>query len=140
MSNSLASGKLRQLHLLLGLFFTPAIMFFSISGTLQTFQMHEAHDDYVAAPAIAAMATVHKEQVIDVHAFDPRPADAPPPRKHPGQKLVPMKWFVLFMAIGLIMSQLTGIALAIRYKRERIQMAAALVLGTIVPIAILQLQ
>jgi hypothetical protein len=134
------NDKIRRLHLFLGVFFAPSILFFAVTGTLQTFQFHEAHDTYVPPPAISALAAVHKEQSLELEAFAPRPADARPPRPHASQKLVPLKWFILLMSLGLVASQVTGIMLSFRYRRDRIQMFAALALGTLVPIGLAFLQ
>jgi hypothetical protein len=127
------NDKIRKWHLLVGLFFAPSLITFAVTGTLQTFQFHEAHDDYVPPAVISAMAAVHKEQTVELEAFAPPAHDARPPRKHPAQKIVLLKWFVLFMALGLIASQITGVIMALRYKRDRKQMIAALLLGTVIP-------
>lgn len=131
------NDKVRKAHLVLGLFFAPSILFFTITGTLQTFQLHEPHDTYVPPPAISALASVHKEQALDLAAFaPPAPAEGGPQRAHPGQKIVPLKWFVLLMSFGLIASQISGIMLALRYRRDRNQMFVSLALGTVMPIAL----
>lgn len=55
---------LRTLHLYLGMFFAPTIIFFAISGALQTLGLHEAEDATSVKPPrwIATIASLHKEQ------------------------------------------------------------------------------
>ena len=42
---------LRQIHLYLGVFTAPAILFFALSGVLQTFGLHETTKDSSYKPA-----------------------------------------------------------------------------------------
>ena len=65
----------RKLHRYLGVFFTPAILFFAFTGALQTFGLHESKQRGEPPPVawIAALASVHKDQ----HLPQPRRAAAP---------------------------------------------------------------
>ena len=59
----------RTIHLYLGIFLTPALLFFAFSGALQTFGLHETnrdHPNYKPAHWIAVMAQIHKKQVTAV--------------------------------------------------------------------------
>src|SRR5947209_4350231 len=57
----------RQLHLYLGLFFAPSIVFFAFTGTLQTFSLHEnKHPGDHNPQWIATLASVHKDQALPV--------------------------------------------------------------------------
>src|SRR5437588_10360971 len=57
----------RQLHLYLGLFFAPSIIFFAFTGTLQTFSLHEnKHPGDHHPQWIATLASIHKDQVLPV--------------------------------------------------------------------------
>src|SRR5690349_2922525 len=135
---------LRLVHFYLGVFFAPTIIFFSFSGMLQTFSLHENHQGLPGIPWVTALAEVHKNQRVpetwtgkepEAEAAKPaapapavgsavakaepeksaepvRPAanvaqaaprPAPPKRR---EKSFPLKVFVGFMAIGLIISSL----------------------------------
>lgn len=61
----------RQIHRYLSVFFTPAILFFSFSGALQTFHLHESAQRGAPPPVawIAEMASLHKDQ----HLLQARP-------------------------------------------------------------------
>jgi hypothetical protein len=57
----------RQLHLYLGLFFAPSIIFFAFTGCLQTFSFHENKNPGDHHPQwIATLASIHKDQVLPV--------------------------------------------------------------------------
>ena len=150
--------RLRQWHQYLGVFFAPAIMFFAFSGALQTFSLHEGgHGSAYEPPAwIVAIASVHKDQRLP----QARPAESAPaqkaghadgadhrpdagdhrPGKGPsGPSPLPLKIFVLCMAIGLISSALLGITIALRNKSARRTSLIALALGTAVPVLLLLL-
>jgi hypothetical protein len=65
MSRSHAVLKfLRQIHLYLGIFTTPALLFFAITGALQTFSLHEQTrgSDYKPPALLAELGQLHKKQ------------------------------------------------------------------------------
>ena len=55
---------LRLVHFYLGVFFAPTIIFFSFSGALQTFSLHENHQGKPGIPWVTALAEVHKNQRV----------------------------------------------------------------------------
>lgn len=153
--------KLRQLHRYLGVFFTPAIVFFALTGALQALGLHEAerHGDPAPYPWIAAMASLHKDQ----HLPQPRKAHAAPPAAEsaaaaaapkdeqaahatpaaakqaqgepPEQKSTwPLKLFVLALAAGLCLSSLTGLYIALSNPRSRVQVGLTLAGGVLLPL------
>src|SRR5438309_1581798 len=71
---------IRQLHLYLGLFFAPSIIFFAFTGALQTFSLHEnKHPGDHHPQWIATLASVHKDQELPVKR--PPKAQAPAKKK-----------------------------------------------------------
>jgi uncharacterized iron-regulated membrane protein len=58
----------RKTHLYLGVFTAPAILFFALSGALQTFSLHEAArgSSYTPARWILVLAQIHKKQTAQV--------------------------------------------------------------------------
>ena len=70
----------RQIHLYTGLFIAPAILFFALSGALQTFNLHEASrtSDYKPPTWIVHLSRIHKDQTFTIPVRKPRPADAAP--------------------------------------------------------------
>ena len=137
-------NNVRRLHLYLGLFFAPCILFFAFTGALQTFGLHESRKDhsYVPPAWIATLARVHKDQRLGDHARKPLvPSDAGLPREREqsaGQEhLVLLKWFVLFMSLGLIISTALGIYMSFAYNRNRIVLWSLLVSGILLPLLFL---
>jgi hypothetical protein len=77
----------RLLHLYLGIFTAPALIFFSITGALQTFSFHETTrgSDYKPPRIIAELSQLHKKQTLVVPAKKaqaPAQADKPAADKH----------------------------------------------------------
>lgn len=139
--------KLRRYHLYLGVFFAPAIMFFSISGSLQTFQLHE-EKGYGGTPPnwIVWLASVHKDQAPPRETkSSPSPAEhklGPPPpssRATPRPSPLPLKIFVLLMALGLFISALVGLTIALASRVTRRRYVAILFAGAVAPIVLLWL-
>ena len=138
---------IRRLHLYLGMFFAPAILFFAVSGGIQTFRLTERP----GAPAWTQwIASLHKDQApprprparpaADRHADDhddhggdhDRPA-AGPARHDP----FALKVFVGLMSIGLTLSTLLGIAVALTLPAARRVSIVALIAGAVLPLALL---
>ncbi len=142
----------RQLHLYLGTFFAPAILFFSITGALQTFSFHERTGGSSYDPPLLLMklAQLHKKQTLTIAPKKPvrqtvdRPAErrasrpapeATEPHAQPISTLV-MKWFTFLMAIGLSTTTLLGIYMAFKYNRDRRLVWGLLLVGTVLPTVI----
>lgn len=150
---------LRKLHRYLGVFFTPAILFFAFTGALQTFGLHESKQRGEPPPVawIATLASLHKDQHL------PQARRAAPPRKAPvvgaaapshdmatanpqppaadaheqEKSTLPLKLFVLAVAIGLCITSLLGLTLAFSNPRKRKEAGVMLVLGTLLPLLLL---
>jgi len=56
--------RLRQWHSYIGLFIAPSVIFFSLTGALQLFSLHEAHGTYQPPAILEKLASVHKDQVL----------------------------------------------------------------------------
>ncbi len=67
---------LRKVHLYAGIFTTPALIFFAITGALQTFSLHETTpgSNYKPPVWIASLAQLHKKQTTVVPVRRIRPA------------------------------------------------------------------
>ena len=137
----------RTLHLYLGVFAAPALLFFAFTGALQSLDLHEAArgSDYKPPAWLASMAHMHKKQSFEVPAKRPPPkassahaitdvplrADAKP--SAPNRKPWPMKAFFVLVALSLFFSTLTGLYMGWRYTRHRRRYGAILVAGIVVP-------
>jgi hypothetical protein len=139
---------LRQIHLYIGVFISPAILFFALTGALQTFSLHETSrgSDYKPPTWIVTLSQLHKHQTPTLPIRKPRPAseapkhaDAAPQPPAPLEKThLPMKIFFLLVAIGLFLSTLTGIYMSYKFTRNRIIVTSLLFAGIIVPVILLR--
>lgn len=145
--------NIRQIHLYLGTFFAPAIIFFAFSGILQVFGLHESRGKDAAPPIawIAEMASIHKDQHLRMenpahererHAHGQSDADEHDhDHDHADAAQNPSSWglkaFVLLMAISLILTSLLGIYIAVQNPRTRRSAWLSLFLGIVVPVLLM---
>jgi hypothetical protein len=138
----------RSTHLYLGVFIAPALLFFALTGALQTFSLHETTrgSSYKPPAWIATLAQIHKKQttIVPVHkAPPPMPTASPKGDKTPakaisrGRHPLPLKLFFLLVSVGLFTSTLTGLYMSYRYSRNRRLITAILVAGVVLPIVLL---
>ena len=150
---------IRQIHAYLGLFIAPTVLFFSLSGALQIFNLHEDHGSYHAPALIQTMGNLHKDQVLskpdhdDVRGPPPGGGAAPKAYDHvgpPGQdghehgdaarpSTLLLKWFFELIVAGLLVSTLFGLWLGLRFTRTPRTAWGLLVAGVLVPVVILLL-
>lgn len=145
---------LRQLHLYVGVFIAPAILFFALTGALQTFSLHEAArgGSYRPANWTLVLAQLHKKQTIQVPPRKAAPvaaaapdaaiakpqrakngAPAQPPQQQ-GPNSMPLKIFFLLVSMGLVSSTLTGLYMSWKYNRNVPLLATLFVAGIAVPV------
>lgn len=132
--------RVRQFHLYLGVFFAPAILLFAISGSLQTFRLQEAGGWGGTPPQwIVWAASVHKDQMLP-RPKPPRPEGArrpDKPRAEISPSPFPLKVFAGLLGIGLALSALLGIVVALNNRATRRVSVLMLVAGTVLPLALL---
>ena len=140
----------RQIHLYTGIFLSPALLFFALTGALQTFSLHEPTrgSDYRPPTWIVTLSQLHKHQTTTIPIRKPRPtseapkptrhADVPPSPEPPQKSHLPMKIFFLLVAIGLFTSTLTGIFMSYKFTRNRLLVTTLLFAGVIVPLILLR--
>lgn len=142
----------RLIHLYLGIFTAPALIFFAFTGALQTFSLHETtrESSYRPPAWVVTLAQLHKKQtpVVPVRkATAPvppgeKPASKPadpgsaPPSNPKNHHPLPMKIFFLIVSIGLFISTLSGIYMSYKYVRNRVMVTILLVFGTLIPIVL----
>ena len=145
-----AMMMIRKLHLYIGMFIAPSVLFFAITGSLQLFSLHEDHAGYEAPPLFEKLGALHKDQVFalsDHHDHGPPPSageakapDAPaheeakPPKPF---KVMALKWLFLAVALGLIASTLLGIWMALTVGRRKGLSLLILAAGIAAPLALL---
>lgn len=152
MANSANTLKfLRKLHLYIGVFISPALLFFAVTGAMQTFSLHETKGraDYTPPKWIVTLAQIHKNQTAVVPVKKPAApgiagaaaaapkVDAPKAPAPPKKSHLPEKVFFLVVAVGLFTSTLTGIYMAYKYERNKVLVTVLWVLGIVVPVVLL---
>jgi hypothetical protein len=119
--------RIRRIHFYLGVFFAPIIILFALSGALQTFRLQESPKGSTYAPPgwIVKLADIHKDQ---------RAAH------EPGRsRSLPLQWFVVLMSVGLVITSLLGIYMALKNNRDKWLVIGLIVLGFVLPLALLYL-
>jgi hypothetical protein len=159
MSRSHAVLRLvRNVHLYIGIFIAPALLFFAFTGALQTFSLHETTQgsSYKPPAWMVALGQLHKKQTTVVPIRKPRPAEKPeslasrgvspdakaaaPDLKTPAtspKSHLPMKIFFLLVSIGLFVSTLTGVYMTYKYNRSKLVITGLLFAGVVVPLVLL---
>jgi len=145
----------RTVHLYLGVFTAPMLLFFAITGGLQTFSLHETtRGSSYAPPAwLASAAQFHKKQTTVLpsrrRSSSQATTGAPPAQAGvearvlsgvgaPVKKnLLPMKTFFALVALGLFISVLSGLYMAWRYSRKPALFGTILGAGIVVPLLLL---
>jgi hypothetical protein len=144
-------STLRQWHAYVGMFIAPSVLFFSLTGIIQIFSLHEAHGGYHPAALIEKMSGVHRDQVFEApHDHDapdhdaphaaPDPAGGQPAAEEDEKQSVStyvLKWFFTLVSLGLIASTLIGIWMGTTQIRRRGLAWTLFIAGTVIPVALL---
>ena len=119
---------LRRLHLYLGCFFAPMLLFFAVSGTWQVLGWQDTRDVSGKRTALASIlsyiSTAHTG-----HGLKARHSSLSSPY---------LQFFSLAMAAGLIASIILGTILAFKYGRGRLALLS-LAGGFLVPACLIWL-
>lgn len=139
----------RMWHSYAGAFFAPAILFFSITGAFQTFNLHKPMPGYHPPAVLQALASMHKNQNLHVkYADDPaprtgkhdkadKPGDTPPLSSVIAQWV--LKIFAALVSLGLIVTTTLGLYMSWQTSRRRavlLWFAAGAVLPMLVMLAV----
>jgi uncharacterized iron-regulated membrane protein len=147
---------LRRWHMYIGLLSAPSLIFMCLTGGVQLFSLHEAHDDYHPYAWVEKLSSVHKDQVLEhhhehKHGDEPAPPDAkaaaePPDEDHDHDHdestsvgTWALKVFFLLVSLGLTASASLGIWIALTQSRQRKLCWVLLACGTLLPILFLVL-
>jgi ABC-type nitrate/sulfonate/bicarbonate transport system permease component len=117
---------LRKIHLYIGVFFSPLLLFFIITGWWQTVTPEEERE---GDPFLSLM-----KKLSLVHTDDYFPYGAAEHHSHAA-----MKTFLVAMCVALILSICLGLWLAWSVPRNRWLTILAFVLGIFIPVLILYL-
>jgi len=134
---------LRQLHIYLSFFIAPCLIFFAITGALQTFRIP---DEKAAPVLVQKLARVHRDDIFALKPpspprTDPNVALKQPkaPRPKPSLSVVMMRWFFVLASALIVITTLMGLWMGLAYSRDRMVLWLLLLAGTVLPIVLLAL-
>lgn len=116
----------RRLHLYLGVFFTPLLLFFIVSGWYQTANPDRRKGPDEARAFWDRVRSVHAEQILPnekVERYSPKA----------------MRWLVYAMSGALVLTLALGVVLAWKVLKNRWLVVLMLVLGFNFPLLLLWL-
>jgi hypothetical protein len=116
----------RRLHLYLGVFFAPLLLFFVVSGWYQTANPDRRKGPDEARAFWDRMRSVHAEQILPSEKVD-----------NYSPKL--MRWLVYGMSTALLATVALGVVLALKVLKARWLVWLTLVLGFVLPLLFLWL-
>jgi hypothetical protein len=148
----ITTSRLRQWHAYIGLFIAPSVLFFAVTGALQIFNLHEAHDGYRPAVLLEKLSAIHKDQVFEQpHEHEEQAAAAPAgdAAQHAAAQqpaddddklsasTLALKWLFLFVAVGLTLSTSIGIWMGITQLRRPALAWILIAAGVAAPVLLL---
>jgi hypothetical protein len=145
--------SIRTWHTYIGILIAPSVLFFAITGTLQLFSLHEAHDGYSPPALIEKLGSLHKDQVFALKEHDhdqppPGAADAQSQDHHAEAKdedegapvaVYALKWYFASVAAGLITSTFLGLWMGLTHLRHKRIGWWLLLLGCVLPLGLIVL-
>lgn len=160
---ALRFAAVRRIHTYLGLLIAPSVLLFALTGALQIYKLHEAHEGYVPSPVVEKLGMVHKVQAFKVRGKRPgpsaaeaakgapaaaKPAEAKAPEAKPPEAKAPakpklavtlLKAIFLLVSIALAAATVLGAWMAVAYGREKKLSWILLAIGTVVPAVLIAL-
>jgi hypothetical protein len=112
--------RIRAIHTWLGVFFSPLLLLFIITGWWQTFATEDTKDKGFLNSIMVKFSTIHTDNYFPGHAGT----------HHASQHF---KILVACMAVALILTILLGLALACQTAKKFWWTALAFLLGILVP-------
>src|SRR5271170_6002046 len=153
MTSATSLKSVRLIHRYIGLFFSPTILFFAITGGLQMFGLHESDrgSSYVPPNILVHLSQLHKKGTLylpprkvapnsaksdgakpDGPKLEvPKPTQASPTTPPPDS--LPMKMFFAATALALAVSTCTGLTMGWKYARRKSIVLLTLAAGVLIP-------
>lgn len=120
--------QLRRLHLYLGCFFAPLLLFYVLSGWYQTVNPERLKSRSEAETLVQKLRVVHTDQIYPTDAEFKKPSSARG-----------FQTLVIIMAIAITATVLLGVVLAFKTLKSKWPVWLSLVLGLLLPILMLWL-
>ncbi len=138
----------RQLHVYVSVFVAPSLIFFAVTGALQTFRIP---DQKTTPVLIQKLARVHKDDVFALKPPRPKkpeqaanhdkaqPFEAKPAPPAEQRSTTLLKWFFTAISLGVAFTTLIGLWMALAYNRRKTLVWLILAAGAAAPVLILAL-
>jgi len=117
---------LRRIHLYLGCFFAPLLLFYIVSGGYQTVNHDRLKSPSEAETLLQKMRTVHVDQIYPSNNEFQKPS-----------KPLYFQIFVMIMVVAATTTILIGIILAFKTLRDKWPVWISLILGFLLPALVL---
>ena len=118
--------QLRRMHLYLGVFFTPLLVFYLATGWYQTVNVDRRKGLGEAVGVVDKLVSIHVDQVY-------------PTDQAVGWNPLPFRVLVVIMSLALLTTIILGILLAFRSTTRRWPVWLSLGLGILLPLLLLWL-
>jgi hypothetical protein len=130
---------IRQLHVYASVFVAPTLLFFALTGALQTFRIP---DDKAAPVVLQKLARLHKDDVFAVKPIRPKrsegmKAEKPLEKPAPAPSTQRLKWFFSMASVAIGVTTLLGLWMALAYHKRKAVIWALLIAGAAAPVLIL---
>lgn len=158
MTSAASLKSIRLIHRYIGLFFSPTILFFAITGGLQMFGLHESTrgSSYIPPNILVHLSQLHKKGTLYLpprkvappnsarsdgakpdgpKLEPPKPMQTPPATPSPNS--LPMKIFFAATALALAVSTCTGVTMSWKYERRKSVILLILAAGVLIPAMLL---
>ena len=109
--------QLRSLHLYLGCFFAPMLLFFAVSGFWQTYDRNYAWHSRI----LGMLSTIHTSGAMKIGTLSNSI----------------LRDFVLVMSLGFITTTILGIIMAVKHGGSRKAAYCCLAFGVLFPLAVI---
>lgn len=118
--------RVRQVHLWLGCFFSPLLLFYVATGLYQTFYVNRNKSKGEGGNWIERLTSIHVDQILPAKSVERYAPEL-------------FQWLVFAMAVALTVTLVLGLVLAFRMSKRKWPIWLALALGTGVPVLFLLL-
>ena len=112
---------LRTVHMYLGFFFAPLLIFFVITGCCQMMNLHEQRKSAVFSPRAEFF-----DKLSRVHMRG---------GKHKGQASLPFRLVVLAMTVGFVTTTVLGVWMAFRFTQNASAVWLCLLFGAVITLS-----
>lgn len=131
---ALRLAAIRQFHVYLSVFVAPTLIFFCLTGMLQTFRIPDRTD----APAVMVkLAHLHRDtefvQPPPKKAAPPKPGAPKPEPKQTSPAKLGLQTFFALGALVVVATTLLGLWMALAHNRRRGLLVGVLLLGCALP-------